>query len=68
MTTDAAIDGLATASPDRSTIAFVSNRDGNWAIWAMNVDGGNQRKLFDLDGGYGPGDFDWVRERISWGP
>jgi hypothetical protein len=68
LTTDAAIDGLATASPDRSTIAFVSNRDGTWAVWAMNVDGGNQRKLFDLGGGYGPGDFDWVRERISWGP
>ncbi|MBK8050977.1 MAG: PD40 domain-containing protein [Anaerolineales bacterium] len=29
-----AIDGLATASPDYSQIAFVSNRDGVWAVYA----------------------------------
>jgi len=33
----------------------------------MNADGSNQRKLFDLGGGYGAGEYDWTRERISWG-
>ncbi len=66
LTTDPAIDGLADASPDEQSIAFVSNRGGGWAVWAMNTDGGNQRKLFDIGGGYGSGDYDWIRERISW--
>ena len=29
---------------------------------------GNQRKLFDLEGGYGSGEFAWTSERISWAP
>jgi len=66
LTTDPAIDGLADASPDGRNIAFVSNRGGAWAVWAMNADGSNQRKLFDIGGGYGGGDYDWIRERISW--
>jgi hypothetical protein len=33
----------------------------------MNANGSNQRKLFDI-GGYGSGDSDWTRERISWAP
>lgn len=32
-------------SPDGRAIAFVSNRDGAWAVWVMAADGGNQRKL-----------------------
>lgn len=67
LTTDPAIDGLGVASPDKTSIAFVSNREGKWAVWVMNVDGSNQRKLFDIDGSYGGGDYDWIRERISWG-
>lgn len=66
LTTDPGIDGLADASPDGRSIAFVSNRDGVWAVWAMNIDGSNQRKLFDIGGSYGGGDYDWIRERISW--
>jgi uncharacterized protein YgiM (DUF1202 family) len=66
LTTDPAIDGLADAAPDGSAIAFVSNRSGAWAVWVMNTDGSNQRKLFDLNGNYGSGDYDWIRERISW--
>jgi TolB protein len=68
LTQNEAADGLPTWSPDGRWIAFVSSRDGAWAIWAMEADGGNVRKLFDLDGTYGTGDFDWTRERISWGP
>jgi dipeptidyl aminopeptidase/acylaminoacyl peptidase len=32
-------------SPDRSKIAFHSNRDGNWEIYVMNEDGSNQTDL-----------------------
>lgn len=32
-------------SPDGSTIAFASNRDGSYDIWLMNTDGSNLRKL-----------------------
>ncbi len=61
-------DGLPVWSPDGSTIAFVSDEGGVWAIWAMNPDGSNRRKLFNLDGGYGEGEYDWTTERISWEP
>jgi Tol biopolymer transport system component len=63
LTNDPAIDGLPTWSPDGKHIAFMSTRDGQWAIWVMNADGRNQRKLFDLPGPMGP---DWPEERISW--
>ena len=68
LTNNPANDGLATASPDGNFIAFVSNRDGNWAVFVMRADGREPRKLFDLNGGYGSGDWDWTQERLSWGP
>jgi Tol biopolymer transport system component len=68
LTNNPAIDGLPTWSPDGKSIAFVSNRGGAWAIWVMDANGNNQRKLFDLGGGYGSGDYDWSFERISWAP
>lgn len=67
LTADAAQDGLATASPDGDYIAFVTNRDGQWSVYAMRTDGSDQRKLFDLDASYGSGSRDWLEERISWG-
>ncbi len=68
LTNNPAQDGLPTWSPDGKSIAFVSSRGGVWAIWAMNADGSNQRKLFDLGGGYGSGAYEWTAERISWAP
>jgi Tol biopolymer transport system component len=32
-------------SPDGTMIAFISKRDGNWEIYAMNADGSAQRNL-----------------------
>ena len=34
-----------TFSPDGDTIAFASDRGGNWGIWLMNSDGSNVRQL-----------------------
>jgi TolB protein len=68
LTNSGSNDGLPTWSPDGRSIAFVSDRSGAWAIWVMNANGSNQRKLFDLGGGYGTGDNDWTSERISWAP
>jgi Tol biopolymer transport system component len=68
-------DGLPTWSPDGQSIAFVSDRGGVWAVWAMNTDGSNQRKLFDMkgspDGNILYDEFNsrgWLEERISWAP
>ncbi len=34
-----------TWSPDGHSIAFLSDRSGQWAIWVMDANGANQRKL-----------------------
>ena len=36
---------LAVCVEAQARIAFSSNRDGNWEIYVMNVDGGNQQNL-----------------------
>jgi hypothetical protein len=66
LTDHAARDGLAAFSPDGDAIAFLSDRSGGWAIWVMNRDGSNQRKVYELGAGWTYPD--WTEERISWGP
>jgi Tol biopolymer transport system component len=75
LTTDPASDGLPTWAPDGKTIAFVSERGGEWAIWAMKPDGSNQRQLFELGGSLdGVVTIDainsngWLEESIDWAP
>jgi Tol biopolymer transport system component len=76
LTTSTDKDGLPTWSLDSRTIAFASDREeGDWAMWAMNANGSNQRKLFDLDGPIdGKVQVDvanargWLEETIVWGP
>ncbi len=58
-------DGLGTFSPDGRMLAFVSNRGGGWAVWAIKLDGTGLTKLFDLPA---PLTGDWREEHISWGP
>lgn len=40
-------------SPDSRHIAFQSNRTGRWEVWAMHIDGSEQRQL-TLNGGRSP--------------
>ena len=48
-------------------MAFVSDRNGQWAVWVMRLDGSGQRMLFPLENGYANGsELDWTSERISW--
>ncbi len=62
-------EGLGTFSPDGKSVAFVSDRSGAWAVWAVPAAGGNAVKLFDLPpNSWGSGEYDWTNERISWGP
>jgi len=63
------IDGLPAISPNGDWIAFVSNRNNGWAVWATPASGGPAQKLLDLPGNpWGAGDRHWTNERISWGP
>lgn len=45
LTNNAADDRYASYSPDGSQIIFESNRDGNWEIYRMNIDGSDQQRL-----------------------
>ena len=47
LTTDPANDMRPAWSADGARIAFFSSRSGNYDIWVMNADGGNQRQLTD---------------------
>lgn len=38
-------DARPTFSPDGTRLAFASNRDGNWEIYVMNLDGSQQTRL-----------------------
>ncbi len=75
LTENPANDGLPTWSPDGKSIAFVSDRNGAWAIWVMNADGTEQRKLFDMQGSPDgqvlhdtENSHGWLEERITWAP
>jgi Tol biopolymer transport system component len=76
LTRNPANDGLPAWSPDGRYIAFVSDREGGWAVWVMRPDGSDQRLLFRLGGPLGGQVQDaashenlgWVEERISWAP
>jgi hypothetical protein len=68
LTTDGAADGAATISPDGRTVAFLSNRGGNLAVWTVSIGGGSPKKFFDLPGDWGGLREDgWADEKLSWG-
>ncbi|MCH7783488.1 PD40 domain-containing protein, partial [candidate division KSB1 bacterium] len=47
LTNNPASEGYPTISPNGSTIAFDSNRNGNFDIYIMNIDGTDQIRLTD---------------------
>ena len=63
-------DGLPTISPDNEWVAFVSDREGQWAVWVTDIKGDSAQKLFNLptDIPWGNGNRAWTNERISWAP
>lgn len=50
LTNNSASDQKPRWSPDGSRIAFESERDGNWEIYVMDEDGGNQTRLTNNGG------------------
>jgi Tol biopolymer transport system component len=42
------LDGIAQLSRDAKHVAFMSDRAGEWEVWASDVDGGNAVKLTSL--------------------
>jgi dipeptidyl aminopeptidase/acylaminoacyl peptidase len=49
-------------SPDGRSIAFLSDREGDWRVYVMNDDGSSQRKLLDI-----PVTYEYAAEHVvSW--
>ena len=68
LTQDGANDGLPTISPDGRSVAFLSDRGNQWAIWYVPIRGGTAQKLFDLPPDWGqPRPDAWSEEKLSWG-
>jgi len=76
LTTSPGRDGLPAWSPDGEWIAFVTDRDGPWAVWVIRADSTDKQKLFDLEAPLegeidfvAPGDqHGWLMETLAWGP
>lgn len=57
-------DLLPTVSPDGDWVAFVSNRDGSWKIWAVPIAGGTATVVAPVVGNLGS----WTDHSMQWVP
>jgi tetratricopeptide (TPR) repeat protein len=62
LTDNPSMDALPAISPDSRWVAFASNRDGAWKIWAAPINGGDATLLLPVNGDLG----NWVDQGIEW--
>jgi Tol biopolymer transport system component len=61
-----ALVGCGGDDPGSADIAFVSSRDGNYAIFVMSADGGGERRLTDIDDESDAGDSPFFQIEPAW--
>ncbi|MCB0080818.1 MAG: PD40 domain-containing protein, partial [Caldilineaceae bacterium] len=64
ITDSGASDVDPTVSPDSAWVAFLSNRDGAWKIWAAPATGGEAQLIAPMAGDVG----NWLEQNIQWIP
>jgi TolB protein len=62
LTESPGIDASPAVSPDGAWVAFLSNRSGAWAIWAVPSSGGEAQQLFALEGNVNV----WQEFEMQW--
>ncbi|MEZ4617720.1 MAG: hypothetical protein R2867_19700 [Caldilineaceae bacterium] len=64
LTADPSAELLPTVSPDGRWVAYVSNRDGGWKLWAVPISGGTPTAIAPIAGNLGS----WTEHTIQWVP
>jgi TolB protein len=62
LTNDSAVDAAPVVSPDGQWVAFMSNRDGAWKIYAVPMAGGATQLVATIKGDAG----DWHMQSMLW--
>ena len=62
LTESPSIDASPAVSPDGQWVAFLSNRSGAWAVWAVPAAGGEAQQLFPVLGNFGA----WQEFGMQW--